>query len=47
MKNCFNAGKILCSVLVLGCMWLAGCGGETEENVTVRRELLCPDLIMY
>ena len=33
MKNCFNAGKVLCSVLVLGCMWLAGCGGEAEERV--------------
>ena len=33
MKNCFNAGKVLCSVLVLGCMWLAGCGGEAEEGM--------------
>lgn len=35
MKACFNAGKALCSILVLGCIWLAGCGGEAEESVAV------------
>lgn len=35
MKACFNAGKALCSVLALGCIWLAGCGGEAEESVAV------------
>ncbi|HBA46590.1 MAG TPA: hypothetical protein DCZ91_02070 [Lachnospiraceae bacterium] len=35
MKACFNAGKALCSILVLGCMWLAGCGEEAEDSVAV------------